>query len=106
MDSFFGELIKLGAAGLVIYVIASPLIKYLIDRSKAQDEYIRQLVSEHFKNDSERHAKIIAGLERVNQNLEKMPETILARAQKFYPPSQSQQPVTVNVSQPATSPAK
>lgn len=108
MDPFFNELIKLGSAGLVIWVITAPLIKYIIDRSKAQDARMAELIDKHLAQDSERHAFTIASLRHVEGNLGKLekvltelPQKMMDKAQKVYPPNQqNQQPVTVNVANP------
>lgn len=93
MDSFLGELIKLGAAGLVIWVIAAPLIKYLIDKNKEQDKYIQKLVNDHLSMDWQKHQKIINSLEELNKAIERQPEITLAQIAKTYPPVQLQQTV-------------
>lgn len=85
MDSFFGELIKLGAAGLVIWVIAAPLIKYMIDRSKDQDKYIQNLISEHLATDWQKHQKIISSFEKMERRIADIPSITVAEIGRTYP---------------------
>lgn len=86
MDSFWTELIKLGVAGLVIYVVAAPLIKFLIDRSKVQDERMQRLVDDHLQHDNEKHQRVISLLDKIDQRIALMPTVTAAEVGKLFPP--------------------
>lgn len=110
MDSSFGgEIVKLGLAGLVIYLITLPLIQYLIKSNEAKDERINQLVDSHLAQDAQRHAKVISSLEHVEHNLGNMerafsalPQAMMDRVEKVYPPAS---PTTnINVTTPPVAP--
>lgn len=60
-----------GAAGLVIYLIARPLISHLITSNKEKDAYIQRLISEHFKNDEERHTAMLETLRELPRSIMK-----------------------------------
>lgn len=59
------SLSQYGIAGIILYLVAQPLINYLITANREKDDYLKKLVNEHFKHDEERHQVMMRALKEL-----------------------------------------
>lgn len=62
-------LAQYGIAGVILYLVARPLISYLIRTNEQKDAYIKTLVENHFKHDEERHQLLLVALKNLPRDV-------------------------------------
>lgn len=80
-SSVIENIIQLGIAGLIIYVILRPIITWFMSRADQKDEQIKELIERHFVHDEERHRIMIAMLDglpgKITQSITKIYDPII-----------------------------
>jgi hypothetical protein len=73
------SVIQNGLAGLILYLIVAPIIKWFMARADKKDEFIKTLVETHFKHSDEQHEKITKAIEDI-------PIVVMKSMSDLYPP--------------------
>lgn len=65
--------------GVLVYIIIKPMVASLLEANKHKQEYIEQLVNNHFEHDKQQHDSLMKAIQEIPTHIEKAVRNSLKR---------------------------